>query len=125
MDFSIYSIINPKIRMIKNNNDREMYILLNIWAKKTSGISRVISISKIRKINLIKKNWMLKGIRDLEIGSNPHSKGDAFSRFLKSLRDIMVFKIRMDRPKKKNKLVIIIINSIIYIKIYLNFLIGS
>lgn len=111
--------------MIKNNNDREMYILLNIWVKKTSGISRVISISKIRKINLIKKNWILKGIRDLEIGSNPHSKGDAFSRFLKSLRDIMVFKIRMDSPKKKNKLVIIIINSIIYIKIYLNFLIGS
>lgn len=44
------------------------------------GISRVISISKIKKINLIKKNWTLNGIRLLEIGSNPHSNGDVFSR---------------------------------------------
>lgn len=44
------------------------------------GISRVISISKIKKINLIKKNWTLNGMRLLEIGSNPHSNGDVFSR---------------------------------------------
>lgn len=65
-----------------------MYILLNTWVRYTNGISRVISISKIRKIRLIKKNWILNGIRDLEIGSNPHSNGEIFSRFFSSLMDI-------------------------------------
>lgn len=41
----------------------------------------MISISKIKKINLIKKKWILKGIRLNDIGSNPHSKGEFFSRF--------------------------------------------
>lgn len=56
-------------------------------------------------------------MRDLEIGSNPHSKGEAFSRFFKSLRDKMTLRINKNRAIRKNKHEIIIINNIIYIKI--------
>ena len=50
--------------------------------RKMRGINKVISISKIKKISLIIKNWILKGIRVLDMGSKPHSKGEDFSRFL-------------------------------------------
>jgi hypothetical protein len=40
----------------------------------------VISTSKIKKIIEIKKNRIEKGIREESMGSNPHSKGDVFSR---------------------------------------------
>lgn len=46
-----------------------------------SGINKVISMSKIRNIILIKKNWILKGGRVRERGSNPHSNGEDFSKF--------------------------------------------
>lgn len=117
----MYSINSPKIKMIRNKNERIIYVLLNNWVRKTRGISRVISISKIRKIRLIRKNWTLKGIRDLESGSNPHSKGEAFSRFFKSLRDNIVLIISRIRPMRKNILAIIIIKNIIYIKVWLKF----
>lgn len=39
-----------------------------------------ISTSKIRKITVIKKNRREKGSRKSELGSNPHSKGEDFSR---------------------------------------------
>lgn len=44
------------------------------------GKIRAISTSKIRKIIVIKKNRIEKGIREEFIGSNPHSNGDVFSR---------------------------------------------
>lgn len=61
----------------------------------------VISISKIRKIKLIIKNWILKGRCWLDIGSNPHSNGDIFSRLFKDFFD----KIRFN---KNNDIEIII-----------------
>lgn len=39
-------------------------------------------MSKIKNINLIRKNWILKGIREFDNESKPHSKGEDFSRFL-------------------------------------------
>jgi len=44
------------------------------------GIINTISTSKIKKIIVIKKNRKEKGIREEDLGSNPHSKGDLFSR---------------------------------------------
>lgn len=41
-----------------------------------------ISISKIRNNTAIKKNCDEKGIREDLFGSNPHSNGDIFSRFI-------------------------------------------
>lgn len=47
---------------------------------RPKGSKIEISISKIRKTIAIKKNRMEKGIREVFFGSNPHSKGEAFSR---------------------------------------------
>lgn len=48
-------------------------------------------MSKIKKIIVIKKNRIEKGIRDLLIGLNPHSKGVIFSLciliFFENIRD--------------------------------------
>lgn len=44
------------------------------------GRRRVISISKIKNINLTEKKWIENLIRGFEKGSNPHSKGEDFSR---------------------------------------------
>lgn len=48
----------------------------------TSGRSKVISTSKIKKITAIKKNRKENGIRADPLGSNPHSNGEFFSRSL-------------------------------------------
>lgn len=55
--------------------------MLNFLYKKIKGINKVISTSKIRKINPTRKNWVLIGIRLDDNGSNPHSNGDNFSRY--------------------------------------------
>jgi len=47
------------------------------------GIINEISTSKIRKITAIIKNCMEKGDREDDLGSNPHSKGEFFSRLRK------------------------------------------
>ena len=44
-----------------------------------NGKTKIISISKIKKINVILKNRMEKGTRPVENNSNPHSKDDIFS----------------------------------------------
>ena len=44
------------------------------------GKIKAISTSKIKKIIVIKKKRIEKGSREEFIGSNPHSKGDVFSR---------------------------------------------
>lgn len=44
------------------------------------GKRRVISTSKIRKITAIRKNCNENGSRADDFGSNPHSKGEFFSR---------------------------------------------
>jgi len=44
------------------------------------GNNRTISTSKIKKIIEIRKNRKEKGRREELLGSNPHSKGEFFSR---------------------------------------------
>lgn len=44
------------------------------------GVSRTISMSNTRKITASRKNRREKGTRAEVLGSNPHSKGDSFSR---------------------------------------------
>ena len=82
------------------------------------GKIKAISTSKIKKIIAIKKNWIEKGIREVFIGSNPHSKGEAFSRSL-----ILFFDKKEASPItiiEINKVIIPIINKlkIIYTKIF-------
>lgn len=78
------------------------------------GTNNVISTSKIKKINLIKKKWILKGGRLFDIGSNPHSNGEAFSRSWGVFLDIKKFIIikMIEIIIKINKYIII---CIIYI----------
>lgn len=77
-----------------------------------AGKSTTISTSKIRKIIVIKKNRKENGNREDEFLSNPHSKGEAFSR------SILVFKARskaiiITKVITKNKIGANIINVII------------
>jgi len=60
----------------------------------------VISMSKIKKINLIIKKCTLNGVWLFDIGSNPHSNGDDFSRslnvFLEIKKLINIIKVEMN-----------------------------
>jgi len=88
---------------------------------KGRGIINVISTSKIKKITAIKKNRMEKYKRLEVLISNPHSKGDGFSRSRKPFferRELRKIKIT-ERPKAKEKS-----KDIINIKA-MNFKIGS
>lgn len=73
-------------------------------------------MSKIRKISLIRKNWILNGIRLLDNGSNPHSKGEDFSRLVVDFFERRIF-IRKKRLAIIVKKIIRIINKIIYINL--------
>lgn len=75
-------------------------------------------MSKIKKISLIKKKWILNGMWLLEIGSNPHSNGEIFSRSWNDFLDNIIFRSIsvIEISKKINIKGIIII--IIYIKIF-------
>lgn len=54
------------------------------------GNNNAISISKIKKIIVIKKNRRENGIRALKIGLNPHSNGDIFSLSIFIFFDIII-----------------------------------
>ena len=45
-----------------------------------NGMRRIISTSKIKKMTASRKNRIEKGARVWIEGSNPHSKGEFFSR---------------------------------------------
>lgn len=79
------------------------------------GSIKAISTSKIRKIIVIKKNCREKGMREEDLGSNPHSKGDLFSRSI-----IVFLDKRVASIITINEIIIIIkeiiiIDKIIYI----------
>jgi len=69
----------PYKRINININLRKIINLLGMEVIIISGIKSIISVSKIKKIILIRKNWILNGNRLCDKGSNPHSKGDIFS----------------------------------------------
>lgn len=80
MEYSRYSIYRPINKINKKKSVENSIYILNLKNEKIKGISKLISMSKIKNIKLIKKKWILKGMRLLFIGSNPHSKGEIFSR---------------------------------------------
>lgn len=91
-------------------------IIFTILKHKINGKIKAISISKIKKIIVIKKKCNENGIRADDLGSNPHSNGEFFSRsindFLERIIDIIIIIFE----------IIIIIIDIIIIKliIYIN-----
>jgi len=85
----------------------------------------VISTSKIRKIIVIKKNRKEKGRREDLLGSNPHSNGDLFSRSWYDFFDKIEAINIIIHVIIKIKEAVINREKIIYIKLYLNLIIGS
>lgn len=66
-------------------------------------------MSNTRKITANKKNRMEKGIRAVDIGSNPHSNGDIFSRSFKVCREAVILiinrRLGIIRPNIKIEIV--------------------
>lgn len=79
---------------------------------------RAISTSKIKKITVIKKKWSEKGIRDIALGSKPHSNGEDFSRSLEDFFDRIIDKYIIILEIIIIIKVIIVKKIIIYIKIF-------
>lgn len=68
---------------IRENNDRliRRMDILEVMDKIGIGTNKTISMSKTMKIIASRKKRIENGIRALWLGSNPHSNGEAFSRF--------------------------------------------
>lgn len=73
------------------------------------GKINAISTSKIKKITVIKKKCKENGIRADDLGSNPHSKGEHFSRSINDFFDKII-----------DKNIIMFEINIIIIKIFVN-----
>lgn len=80
----------PTIKISKNKK------LINIqyegkqkYKFTIAGRISTISTSKIRKMIVIKKNRSENGSREEDFWSNPHSKGESFSRSNKDLWEII------------------------------------
>lgn len=58
--------VKRDIRMIHDTGS-------TLWIERIEGSSKATSTSKIKKIIVIRKNWMEKEIRSLDNGLNPHS----------------------------------------------------
>lgn len=99
-------------------------MMLVVFIEIIRGRIKVISTSKIRKITAIKKNWREKGIRAEDLGSNPHSKGDLFSRSENVFFDKIVAKIIIILAIMKVIVAIVTEMNIIYAS-NLDLLIGS
>lgn len=83
------------------------HLLISTRGKlNTNGRRRTISTSKIKKIIVIKKNRKENGNREAELGSNPHSKGEDFSRlkivFLAKIRDRIITTALTTRSANKS-----------------------
>lgn len=92
-------------------------IKLTILKSGIIGKINAISTSKIKKIMVIKKKCNEKGIRAIDLGSNPHSNGEHFSWSIRDFFDRIkdkIIKINEIKIKIKD---IVNIKIIIYIKI--------
>ena len=76
-----------------------------IILENSIGKIKATSISNTRKITTTIKNFMQKGKREILLGSNPHSKGEAFSL---STTDLYVSNI------KKIRIIVIIKHVVMY-----------
>lgn len=86
--FWFHSWNNPNKRIqIKKNLILDQIIKFVNLNKLIIGKIKAISTSKIKKIIVIKKKCNEKGIRAEDFGSNPHSKGEHFSRSMNDFLD--------------------------------------
>ena len=80
---SFHSWKSPRIKITKNRKlPTNRISLMPVESAARTGNKRTISTSKIRKMIASRKKRKEKGNRADFIGSNPHSKGELFSRSL-------------------------------------------
>lgn len=87
----------------------------------TMGSKRAISTSKIKKITAIKKNRKENGKREDLFGSNPHSKGELFSRSIIDFLERIEAKVMTTEESAMMIQAIIINVKIIYPEIFQSF----
>lgn len=90
-------------------------IKFDVLKVKIIGIIIEISISKIRKIIIIKKKCKEKGSRADIFGSNPHSKGDMDSKFKFDFFERINAKVKtivVNNLRKMKELIMLKINYI-------------
>jgi hypothetical protein len=92
---------------------------------KIIGKIRAISTSKIKKIIAIIKNRREKGSREDSDGSKPHSNGDLFSRSVRDFFDKIEASTITTVAMINTIVDMIIVEKIIYTKLYLDLVIGS
>ena len=71
-------MIKIRVNRVMLMRSIDIFVIID---KMGIGINSTISISNTIKMIANKKNRIENGIRALWLGSNPHSKGDDFSRF--------------------------------------------
>lgn len=101
-------VIDVKVHIIKLEN-----LIIKIIGK-----IKAISTSKIKKIIVIKKNRNEKGKREEDLGSNPHSNGEDFSRSTKVFFDNIDAKNITKIEINIIIILIVIIDKIIYTILY-------
>lgn len=89
------------------------------------GKIKAISTSKIKKIIAIIKNRKEKGNREDSDGSNPHSKGDLFSRSIKAFLDKIEANTITIVAIINTIVAMIVVEKITYTKLCLVLMIGS
>ena len=106
-----HSCIKPEIKIVIIIRVVTFVEILFLIKKiKPRGISKTISISNTKNIIVIRKNRNEKGDRAFFCGSNPHSKGDNFSRSFSIF--FPVVKAMENSKDEINKIIKIIIKSI-------------
>lgn len=104
------------IRIVKKKNVvNHQYLSILVVKALIEGKRRTISTSKIRKIIVTRKNRRENGKRVDEFESNPHSKGEAFSRLKLVLfemrREIIIRAVTMNKMRLNNIIIKKIISS--------------
>ena len=113
---NIHSIHSLMIKIIKRAENVSFVDNVRLYfISGKIGIIRIISISKIKNIRVIIKNWIENGRRGLVIGLNPHSNGVIFFRFLWISLVNRIFSIIMIIGIIMNTMFMIISWMIIYI----------
>jgi len=91
--------------MIKKETTKKLKKEKKKKPKIGKGINKTNSTSKIRKITANKKKRIEKGSRAVPRGSNPHSKGELFSRSLnpRLAKDQAIIQTEIPINKDNNK----------------------
>ena len=89
-----------------------------------AGIISTISMSKTMKIRPRRKNRRENGMRAVFLGSNPHSKGEVFSRSSRE-RDLKIHAAKNVTRTNRREMVRARIRRFIYPKIEYCSLVGS